>query len=568
VAPVNESTNHRINTLAVAGFLALVTLASLWPLFHAGLFVSDEELHPLRRLSEFDFALRQGQWWPRWFPDLELGHGYPYPNFYAPGGLWLAELVYLFTRSYLWGVKGAYIAAGFLASFGTFAWLRLRFSRGPAVIGALLYLLAPYHTLNIYVRGNVAEYLAMGLIPWALWGLERLRRQGTAKNFCLSALLIAAFQLSHTLSAFFGSAILVILILLEAWIEREERPTAVLKMGSLATAALLTAIYWVPALWDSQFVKVTDVAETIVAADHVVYPWQFLDPRWGWGYSLPGPHDELSLQMGLPQFGALVLAMLALIRRRTEPRKMLVLLILCLGLILVMMPVFSWFWRLPAARMIQFPWRLLAWVAIATAYLGAAGVEAFGLHRRPVAFGTVTLICMTQFIYCRPEFYRDVNEAQFQPDFTRRFYPGNTTDDEYLPRWVLEKPRAPSAWSFQAANPATEITDVEGPPFHRQAQVVAAAPDLLRFDVYRFPNWRVTVDGHAAEHAVAAPDGTTLFRIPAGRHQVAVKWVSTLIDRIGIWVSAITLLALLGGLLWSARRRSAVPYSLADRHGG
>ena len=35
---------------------------------------------------------------------------------------------------------------------------------------------------------------------------------------------------------------------------------------------------------------------------HFVYPGQFLLPGWGYGYSMPGPNDGMSFQLGVPIF--------------------------------------------------------------------------------------------------------------------------------------------------------------------------------------------------------------------------------------------------------------------------
>jgi len=44
---------------------------------------SDGLLQPYR-LVELDAAIQAGYWYPRWAPNMWLGHGYPLFNFYAP----------------------------------------------------------------------------------------------------------------------------------------------------------------------------------------------------------------------------------------------------------------------------------------------------------------------------------------------------------------------------------------------------------------------------------------------------------------------------------------------------
>jgi 6-pyruvoyl-tetrahydropterin synthase-like protein len=557
VETVSESSKPPLSArsarLAVGISLGAVTLAAHWPLFRAGLFVSDEELHWLRRLSEFNFTILQGQWWPRWFPNLEWGHGYPYPNFYAPGGLWVSWIFSLLSASYLIGVKAAFLFAGLLAPFGMYRWLRPRVSRLAAVAGALLYLLAPYHLLNIFVRGNLAEYLAMGLFPWVLWGFERLTAKQRAKDIALASVLLTLFQLTHTLSALFGTGFLVGWMILRAAAEHSPKRVLISSFVALGVGTLLGAIYCLPALWDARYVQVASLAEQIVAADHVVYPWQLLDPRWGWGYSVPGPADQISLQMGLPQFAAVALALGALWRCRGKRKSLLVWMILFIALILLLMPISAPLWRFPLMRMIQFPWRLLAWVAVAAAALGAMGLEAWEF-RGKIAWSIVIIICLTPVVFSRAEFFRDVNDIHFIPEVTREHFRGNTGENDYLPRWVIDKPSLPSLWRLFAQDSTATIESQGDDYFDREWSVEGQSGGLVRYDVYRYPNWRISIDGILIDDLTSAIDGTMVFGCPPGSHVIRIWWAPTPVHRVAAGISLLTALGLLLATVGSTLR--------------
>lgn len=424
----------RPRLLVAAGLLA-ATLATLTPLFRPGLWVSDEELHWPMRLAEFAEALRQGQWWPRWFPDFQLGHGYPFPHFYAPGALWLGLPLLLATGSPVLAVKLAYGAAAFLAPWGMYRFVRLhRAPRGAAFAAALIYLFAPYHTLNIFVRGNLAETLAMGLFPWMLWAVWRAVHRSDLSSVALAAVLTCAYQLSHNLSALFGTGILVLLLIARGCFHRWA-PRVWLRLAlALTLGTLLGTVYWLPALWDSRSVRVAEVAQTIVAADHGIHWWQLFDPRWGWGYSVPGPADELSLQLGAVQWLALAAgaATLALARRRDGPLALWV--IAGAALTLLTTAWLSGLWALPVLRMIQFPWRLLAYAVAACAVAGGLTLRQWS-DRAPRAWiALAALTVVTQVWHCRAEFYREAPAILFEPATMRAHYGGTTTDGEYLRR--------------------------------------------------------------------------------------------------------------------------------------
>lgn len=543
--------------MALGAALLAVTLAAHAPLFHAGMWVSDEELHWLRRLSEFDHTLRQGQRWPRWFANLEWGHGYPYPNFYAPGGLWLGWLCLLITSSYLWGVKGAFLLAGALAPLGMYRLLRPGVSRPAALIGALLYLLAPYHLLNIYVRGNLAEYLAMGVFPWALWGLLRMLRRGDAKSFCLSCFLLAAYQLTHTLSALFGTTMLLVITCGLSFVMGGGWISVTRIFAAVGVGTLLSSVYWLPALWDSQFVRVADVAQTIVAADHVVYPIQLLNPMWGWGYSVPGPSDEISFQLGIPHVLGLVVGVWLAFTKTPKSLEIKFWVFICLSILLATLPVSAPLWSLPIVRMIQFPWRLLAWAAVATSVIGALCVDSLGLSWTRLSAWFVLVLCLTQFLYVKAEFYRDVGEADFTPRATRGLIRGNTTDDEYLPRWVQERPRTRASRVLEGRRAPVEVKGGGGTEFDRWFEIVVPVENTILWPVYHYPNWQIEVDGRRVPIQVER-DGTVAFPVAAGTHTVRIRWVDTPVHALATLLSLATLLGLLAALIWPRRRGEGI----------
>ena len=71
--------------------IGLLTLPALFPLLGAGMFDSHDGLHHLFRTLELDYTLRGGHLYPRWFPHLGFGYGYPVLNYYAPLAYYLPQ---------------------------------------------------------------------------------------------------------------------------------------------------------------------------------------------------------------------------------------------------------------------------------------------------------------------------------------------------------------------------------------------------------------------------------------------------------------------------------------------
>src|SRR5687768_14518341 len=113
----------------------------------------DGEYH-LLRVYVFEHAFRDGQWLPRWLPDLFVGYGYPIFNFYAPGTYYAALVlralgldVYTTVQALgalaaCSGAAGAFCLARVLAQDVTEARRGTTIAAG--LIAAIAYTYAPY----------------------------------------------------------------------------------------------------------------------------------------------------------------------------------------------------------------------------------------------------------------------------------------------------------------------------------------------------------------------------------------------------------------------------------------
>lgn len=61
--------------------LAVLSLLALAPMMQAGYFWGAHDArHSVYFLFEFDRVFQDGIWYPRWFPDMTYGYGYPLFN--------------------------------------------------------------------------------------------------------------------------------------------------------------------------------------------------------------------------------------------------------------------------------------------------------------------------------------------------------------------------------------------------------------------------------------------------------------------------------------------------------
>ena len=213
----------------------------------------------LQRLQQLEVALRDGHFPVRWMPDANYGFGYPFYNFYAPLSIYIAVLFRFLGSSYVHALELAQVAGFMVAAWGMYVlaqrWYRHQWA---ALLASVAYTTAPFHMVNIYVRGDsLAEFWAMALYPWVILTADRLfdpRDKGLPYGRVLAfALAYAALILSHNISALIFTPFLFLYLFLR-WIggwraeRRGGREVPLAAQIALLGPLLLAGLAWLLAL--------------------------------------------------------------------------------------------------------------------------------------------------------------------------------------------------------------------------------------------------------------------------------------------------------------------------------
>ena len=157
--------------------LLIVVIAALPFLTRPGLpRHTDLELH-VYRAAEYADVWRDGVLYPRWAPDFYYGYGYPIFNYYAPFTYALASVYDLIPGvDIVAAVKGVIITAFLLAAYGAYFFARRHFGSTAGVIAAAAFVLSPYVLfIDPLMRGDLAEFFALSLLPWVFLAFDRPR---------------------------------------------------------------------------------------------------------------------------------------------------------------------------------------------------------------------------------------------------------------------------------------------------------------------------------------------------------------------------------------------------------
>jgi hypothetical protein len=378
--------------------LGVAALAAAWPLFLPWVYDTHDGHYALYNAAQFHRAVEDGHLPVRWLPDLFGGRGIPHFVFHHPLAFYAVELIRLVIPSTIASVKFFQILVIAAAGFTMREWLRGHLPPSAALAGAVAYVLAPYHLVEVHVRGDPPAMLAYAMVPVVLMGIERAAggfRLGPAALATASATLV----LSHMVSAMLWIPFLGLWALSRT---RGAPRGAVARLaGGVAGGAMLSAWHWLPALAERDLVHIDSPLGALFVdyREHFVAWWQWLSPLWGYQGSFAGTRDDMSFQLGPVHLGVALLAAWMLFgsspresHRESSRGIALWSLATLLGSLAFTHSLSRIVWdALPFLRLAQYPWRFLAVSALASAALVAWAV-ARANPTRLVLFATLAPI--------------------------------------------------------------------------------------------------------------------------------------------------------------------------------
>ena len=603
------------------GFLLLTggMLFALLPLLDPGYFYSAHDgRHSVFYVMMFDASLRDGALWPRWAMHHLQGYGYPTFILQAPLGFYLAQLFVWMGAGYTLAVKWTWAVAILTSGWGMAALVRAWLDRsepGPAgprhdlaaAVAGLLYVYAPYHLADMYVRAALNDTLLMAWFPWVFLAFERLFDRDAAadrpRRIAVAAFALGGCLLTHTFALLSFTPVLMTFVLFRLALVAVQSPMTLRAwlryVGAAAAAGLLAllliAAFLFPLLIEGPMLEQTVyVTNTYDYRNHFVYWGQFFSPFWGYGYSddPAGANDGMGFQVGAPALILGILAAFALVRE-SEPRSLRraylgYLALISFVLLYLMTPAAAPVWAaVPPLAVIQFPWRLLALSAFTVAALGGlivpalvdvlhTGVNSDGSYDADTGRangadeawrgGSVLLAMLA--IYAsygyigaptQPvEPWREDGRAVY---YFEREHP----DMIAVTRWARQSfttspmsadyAAAGLGPGFDATRDLTRLAIIRG-----EGEVLShysggssgggvvrvEGPATVRVHLTYFPGWRATVDGQPVPLRVSDPHGLIELDVPGGTHRIDVRMGATPPRTAGAVVSWATLVLLVG----------------------
>lgn len=542
----------------------LLTIFAILPLFQPGFFpIHDDE--QVGRLYELDNAVKSGHIPPRIATNLGFGYGYPLFNFYPSFVYYIAEVFVLLGFSYIVSIKFM-IALGFLAAaFFMYLFAREYFGEIGGVVASVAYTYAPYHAVDVYVRGALPEFWSFAFVPALFWSFEKLLDTGKKRYVVYSALFICFLILTHNLVALMSGFFLAVYLLYLFLNTKEKQRVFIQVLLSGMLGLLLSAYFWIP----SYFEKNTTMIELLTTelADyrqHFVYIRQFWNSPWGYGGSLYGLYDGLSFQIGKAHIILAFLSLLAAFYLSIQKKgvfRVVTLFIIFLAVSVFLMTFYSQFiWdSIREFSYIQFPWRFLLFASFSASFLvGSIFLLPFS-KKMTIVLGCIIIIALigSTISYFQPEkYFTTATDADYiRPDVIR--WRTSIMAFEYVPKGIATRRsdvgttiididrNEIAQGTYQVIKGPLQVKTLIDKPQEKQLSVTATESGILRLNTYAFPGWKVYID----EQEIGYNDDNKLklitVAVPEGEHTLRAVLKNTIYRSIGNILTVVGLVVLI-----------------------
>ncbi len=505
------------------------------------------------QMRSFYEGLRAGAVYPRWEEDTNRGFGAPTTSYYPPGVYYVTSGFYAVTRSWIEALLGTHLLMMMMSAGAIYWYARRVMSRVGAVAAMAAYVVGPYHLIDQYQRGAIAELMGFVFMPVMLMCAEELmekrraggvaegeegeqrRRRAKREVWAVAgvAMSYGGFVWTHPPTAYQFSIGFGMYVVMMSVMRREWR--GMVKVGAGVMMGVgLAAAYIIPAaleqnLINKEYITTTWPYHNTYVFVHELFNYNIfvdffrrLDMLWIFGCVI------------------IIVAAIALLfftRQSESDLKQRVILWVTLGcLASFMMHRFS----KPVGRLIPnieigvFTWRMLSITTLVISLLTGAcahvAVRAIKDKQRKASIvcGSLCLVVL-------------IGGAMFSALFVvapTRFASVFVPEEEHLNPAMIPVTAPVDLGELPDDVPPAELAEDSGEvviekwsPEHRIVKVDLEDADQLWIRAFNFPGWTATVDGQPAQITNGEELGDIEIDLDAGVHEVRLDYLDTPIRR-------------------------------------
>ena len=572
------------NFFPVLFVLFFAALAGRSLIFERGYFNMHDDLQMMRQL-ELEKCFLDGQIPCRWVPDMGYGFGFPLFNFYPPLPYLIGELFRIIGFSIVNTAKLTFAFSFIVSGIAMYYLSKEFFGRLGGILSAVFYIWAPYHAVDVYVRGAMNEAWALAWFPLIFLSAYKLitDRENSKKWLIWLILSYAFLFLTHNLMVLIFTPVFAVWVLIHLWSNNLWKRIPLLLLGGV-WALGIASFFTLPAVFENKFTQVeSQLRGYYDYTAHFVSLNQLLFSRfWGYGPSVwMDIDDKMSFQIGhVHWILSLVIGLLLLVKLvsgvkekglvkflKSERVFFVTLFVLAVGWFSAYMThlrSISIYQAIPQLGYIQFSWRFLTLVIFAFSFV--AGYLAHVIHSKQKIFNFALFPFRILIIGSLIVFLVIFNWNYFKPEHGKL---GKLTDEEkftgaawdlqqtagiydYLPVYAKEAPKGPQKSLAEIMEGKGDVSGFQQGTYWGVFNAdIETEKATIRINIFKFPGWKVFIKepGGMKQIEEFVPEeelwGRMWIELPQGEHLIYTQLFNTPVRTAGNIISLLAIILLI-----------------------
>src|SRR3989344_4174465 len=239
--------------LVIVSLIIVIIPASFY-LLGRGYFNMHDDLQVMR-VYQMDRCFADGQIPCRWSPDMVWGYGQAMFNFYSALPYYIGAFIRLaMPLSILATVKTLFLISLVISAAGMYLLAKEFWGRLGGILSAALYVYAPYHALDIFVRGAMAERFAISILPFLWLSFYKLVKDPNYKYAIFTSISLFFLLITHNISSLIYAPFTILWVLFWLVISKNWKSTKFIIFSGLLGIGL-SAFFLLPAIFEQSLIQ-------------------------------------------------------------------------------------------------------------------------------------------------------------------------------------------------------------------------------------------------------------------------------------------------------------------------
>lgn len=559
-------------------FLSLFLYLILFPPFFRNQTLAGHDagahLTYLRLVSD---ALSQGQFPVRWIEWVSPGQNQPLFSYYQPLLYYLGQIPHFLGLDIMNSLYATVLFLWLFSGLTTYLFVKNITKESLAgVTAACLYIFAPYHILDVFVRTAYPESIALAFAPGMFWALERLFTTGKVTYLAFLSVFIAATFISHPPTllmfgvplAFYLGFIITNKLKFNISLKSLTKKIIYVFLG-FVLAGGLSSFFAIPALLQQNLTKAASLnAGYLDFHNHFVCLTQLFWSNWGYGTSQAGCSDQISFQLGIINW-VVILGIIGILTYYAYKKTshyfnrdaVFWALIAFSGMYMTLSFSLAFWEGTPYLSFLQFPWRFLSVAIFASAILSGIVFKYLKKESYKLILFVILMIAtpLLSYQYLQPAAYLDKGYfAQDSPDFYKGIAKGQggTAEMGYFPKTMDVLPEQnkvpPSEVAFSSDKATGKI--IKNTFTYKEFTVSSNSPIQAEVFIHYFPGWRFYINGSEVKPNTSNIYDFVFLDVPKGDNNIIAAFTDTPLIILSNLITLVSIIIFIGLIIVSESR--------------